>query len=315
MSSSRTMSLAIVGAGRVGRALGKLLRDRGWRIAAVVTCSSATARAAVRAIGAGKPFAHLTPEILSADVILLTTPDSAIAATAAKLAQVTRGIPPRPGVVGATRLALSPAEGRVARSEWGGRIVLHTSGALDSCVLAPLTRLGAAVGSLHPLQTFGARSIPSLRGVLFTLEGDPRAARVARRIARQLGGIPIEIPARAKPAYHAAGAFAAAHMLSLIEGGTQMLVKLGFPKKQAQRGLLRMARQMLSNLETLGPRASWSGPVSRGDFSTVEKHMVALAPFATEFSRAHAAMLLLSARVLAADNGATLRRLKRMLKD
>jgi predicted short-subunit dehydrogenase-like oxidoreductase (DUF2520 family) len=223
---------------------------------------------------------------------LLATPDSAIAATAKRLSVA-------PG--------FSPAQ--VLR----GKIVLHTSGAINSRVLAPLARLGAAVGSMHPFQTFGARGIPDLRGVTFTVEGDPRAVRMARRIARQLGGIPIQIPAAAKPAYHAAGGFAAAHALVLIEGGTQLLVTLGIPRKLAQRGLLRMARQVLDNLETLGPRASWTGPISRGDFSTVEKHMDALRKFPPEFRAAHAAMLLLSARVLSADPGATLRRLKQVL--
>ena len=49
-------TLSIVGAGRVGRTLGKRLRERGWRIGAVVTRSTATSRAAVRAIGAGTPL-------------------------------------------------------------------------------------------------------------------------------------------------------------------------------------------------------------------------------------------------------------------
>ena len=292
MSLARTGTLSIIGAGRVGRALSKLLRRRGWRIGAVVARSAASSRAAVRAIGAGKPCARLTPEIFSAGVILLTTQDSSIAATSAKLARsLARGVSPL-----------------------RGKIVLHTSGAIDSGVLAPLARLGAAVGSMHPFQTFSTRGIPDLRGVTFTIEGDPAAVRMAKRIARQLGGIPIQIPAAAKPAYHAAGGFAAAHVLALLEGGTQLLVALGFPRKQAQRGLLRMARQILRNLETLGPQGSWSGPVSRGDFSTVEKHMAALRKFAPEFRAAHAAMLLLSARALSADHGATLRRLQRVLK-
>ncbi|MCL5289146.1 MAG: DUF2520 domain-containing protein [Acidobacteria bacterium] len=294
MSSSRASSLAIIGAGRVGRALGKLLHRRGWRIGAVVTRSASTARAAVRAIGAGKPSAQLTPAVFSSDVILVATPDSSIAATSAKLAHFVG-----PG--------FSPASGI------RGMIVLHTSGAIDSRALAALGRLGASVGSMHPFQTFGARGIPDLRGVTFTIEGDAPAVRMARRIARQLGGVPIQIPAAAKPAYHAAGGFAAAHVLALVEGGTQLLVALGFSRKQAQSGLARMARQVLDNLETLGPRASWTGPISRGDFSTIAKHMAALKKVAPEFRAAHAAMLLLSARVLSADPGATLRRLKRVL--
>src|SRR5277367_6040545 len=48
-----TRVLSIVGAGRLGRTLGKRLREQGWRIGAVVTRSAKTSRAAVRAIGSG----------------------------------------------------------------------------------------------------------------------------------------------------------------------------------------------------------------------------------------------------------------------
>jgi predicted short-subunit dehydrogenase-like oxidoreductase (DUF2520 family) len=283
-------TLAIIGAGRVGRALGKLLRERGWRIGGVLTRSSASARAAVREIGGGRPLRNFAPMVLESDVLLIATPDDAIAPVALQLALFGDNL-------------------------WHGRVVLHTSGALDSGELLPLAILGAAVGSMHPFQSFGARGIPDLHGVTFTVEGHPRAVRVARRIARQLGGVPIEIPARSKPAYHAAGGFAAAHVLALVEGGTQMLAALGFPRKQAQRGLLRMARQVLDNLEAHGPGAAWSGPVSRGDVRTVAKHMDALRKFPPYFRAAHAALLLLSARTLATDRGATLRRLHKILRD
>jgi predicted dinucleotide-binding enzyme len=57
-------SVSIVGAGRVGRTLGRMLYERGWHIAAVVTRSSKTARAAVRMIGSGTPCYEITPHIL-----------------------------------------------------------------------------------------------------------------------------------------------------------------------------------------------------------------------------------------------------------
>jgi hypothetical protein len=50
-------SLSIIGAERLGRALGKLLREQRWTIGAVITCSEASARKAVRFIGAGRPCA------------------------------------------------------------------------------------------------------------------------------------------------------------------------------------------------------------------------------------------------------------------
>lgn len=198
---SRTIS--IIGAGRVGASLARLLRRRAWRIGAVVTRSAASARAAVRTIGAGTPFAHPTLEVLDARLVLIAVPDSAIAQAAASLAEI-------------------------AGRECKGKIVLHTSGALSASVLAPLARRGVFIGSLHPMQTFTGRNTPNLKGVVFAVEGHPRARRAAAQIARQLGGLPVTIEGSGKPAYHAAGALAAGHALALVEAATCILVAQGF---------------------------------------------------------------------------------------
>jgi len=78
--------VAIVGAGRVGRVLGRRLRERGWRIGPVVTRSMRSARIARRYIGSGTPQAGLSEALLAADLILIATPDRLIAETAAALA-------------------------------------------------------------------------------------------------------------------------------------------------------------------------------------------------------------------------------------
>jgi predicted short-subunit dehydrogenase-like oxidoreductase (DUF2520 family) len=285
---ARTVS--IIGAGRVGASLARLLRARGWRIGAVVTRSLATARAAVRAIGAGTPSTKLAPEASDSQVILVAVPDTQIARVAASLA-------------------------RIAGKACRGEVVLHTSGALDRSVLAPLARLGAFTGSLHPMQTFSGRGAPNLKGVVFAVEGDARALRTAAQIARQLGGIPVKIDGSGKAAYHAAGALAAGHALALIESAVRILIAQGFSRRRALAMLLPLTRQMLENFERLGPRAAWTGPIVRGDFAVVTRHAKALKRFPREFAAAYAALAHLGARVLAKNPGATISRLKRALKN
>jgi predicted short-subunit dehydrogenase-like oxidoreductase (DUF2520 family) len=279
---SRTVS--IVGAGRVGRTLAHRLRKLGWRIGAVVTQSQKTSRVAVRAIGAGTPHAHLTPQALDAGVILVTTPDSALAGVASRLAQF-------------------------PRENYRGKIILHTSGALDSGVLAPLARRGASTGSLHPMQTFSGRGTPHLKGVIFAVEGDRAALRAAGQIARSLGGVPVVIRGASKPAYHAAGALVAGHGLALVEAAARTLTKLGFSRRRALQALLPLIRQMLDNYERLGPRAAWTGPISRGDYATVGKHGRAMRRYPREFADAYRALALLSARVLSSQPAATRRKI------
>lgn len=283
-------TISIVGAGRVGRALGRRLRSLGWTVGAVVTRTKPTARAAVRAIGGGTGHARLTRQVLASDVVLISTPDDAMPAVAATLA-------------------------KIGGDEWRGKVVLHTSGALDRTVLAPLAKRGAATGSLHPLQTFSGRGLPRLAGVIFAVEGDRRAAAMARRIARALGGLAITIDGRNKPAYHAAGAFVAGHILAVAEGATQILIALGFTRRRAMRALLPLARQMLENLERLGPRAAWTGPLSRGDYRTIAKHVSALREFPGEVREAYAVLTRLGARLLARNPQAALQRLKNVLRE
>jgi predicted short-subunit dehydrogenase-like oxidoreductase (DUF2520 family) len=285
-------TISIIGAGRVGQTIAKRLRKLGWRIGAVVTRSRGSARAAVRAIGAGTPHAALTPEALEADLILLSVPDDVLENVAQNLAKIGGATPTKK-----------------ARA----KIILHTSGALDHRVLAPLARRGASTASMHPMQTFSGRATPRLEGVIFSIEGATAARAAAQKIARSLGGTPVIIGANDKPAYHASGTIVAGHALSLVESATQTLMKIGFTRSRANQALLPLIRQMLDNYESLGPHAAWTGPLSRGDYATISKHVKALRRFPSEFQAAYAALALLSARVLSKKPAATKNKLARAL--
>jgi predicted short-subunit dehydrogenase-like oxidoreductase (DUF2520 family) len=280
-------SLSIVGAGRVGRALGRRLRELGWKIGVVCASSEASARKAVRFIGAGRPHAGLTVQALMSRVVLLAVPDDAIPAVASELA-------------------------RIGGDEWRGLIVLHTSGALDSTVLSRLKSCGAAVGSMHPLQSFSGVGTPPLEGRVFGIEGDEPAVRVARRIARALEGMPVKLTAEKKSLYHAAGAFAAGHLLAMEEAGVQLLMNAGITRAAATKALLSLSRQVLDNYEKLGPHYAWTGPLSRGDYRVVAWHQQALQEYRPEFLEAYQSVSRLAARVLSQETETVLKELERI---
>jgi predicted short-subunit dehydrogenase-like oxidoreductase (DUF2520 family) len=278
-------TLSIVGAGRVGRSLGRRLHELGWRVDVVMTRSIPTARAAVRIIGAGHATDRLTRQLLVSDVVLLATPDGAIANVAADLA-------------------------RLGGNEWRGKIVLHTSGALDSSALGALADEGAAVGSIHPMQTFSGQSTPGLAGTVFGIDGSPAAQKVARKMIRQMGGVAVRLSGANKAAYHAAGTFACAHVLALMEAATRLLMSQGFKRRQATRALLTLTRQTLDNLERIGPRGAWTGPLTRGDFTTVKRHVDALSDFSPEYLDAYRSLSRLTAAVLSDNSGELLEKLE-----
>ena len=281
-------TVAIIGAGRAGRVFARRLHERGWKIEAVVTRSEASARRAVRFIGAGRPCASISGPVFVARAILIATPDSAIAGVAAQLS-------------------------RVGAAELCGKIVLHTSGALSSKILEPVRQHGAAVGSIHVMQTFTGIGLPCLEGRVFAIEGDLRAVNFARRIARDVGGLPVQIAASAKSLYHCGAVMACGQVLAVMEAATRLLMSVGMKRREAARSLLPLTRQVLQNFERLGPTAAWTGPLARGDYGVLEAHDLALREFPPEFGQAYNALNRLAAGVLASNREAVLLELDRCL--
>jgi predicted short-subunit dehydrogenase-like oxidoreductase (DUF2520 family) len=298
--------VAIVGAGRIGCVLGKRLHEKGWRIGPVVTRSMRTARAAKRRIGSGKPQAGLSKAVLAADLILIATPDRTIAETAEALARI---VPVQHSLARRAKGLKKNIRGRA----WQGKVVLHTSGALGSDILRPLALRGAATGSLHPLQTFSGQTIPSLAGITCAIEGSTAGVRLARRICRVLGGVSVVLPSRRKATYHAGAALAAGHVLAVIETAVRVLMKAGFSRQRAVQALLPLTRQTLTNYSDVGARAAWTGPLSRGDFGVIKRHLESLRRFPREYRKAYDALSRLGLKVLADGGGAKKKLLEQTL--
>jgi predicted short-subunit dehydrogenase-like oxidoreductase (DUF2520 family) len=158
-------------------------------------------------------------------------------------------------------------------AEWTGKVALHSSGALPSSELRALARRGAAVGSLHPMMTFVRASSPDLSGLSFAVEGDPRAVRVARQIARDLGGRVFDIESEAKTLYHASGSFASPMTVAVLMLAEQAAGAAGLNPKQARTVLAPIIRRTIENYLKDSPEAAFSGPIARGDIVTVQRHL------------------------------------------
>jgi predicted short-subunit dehydrogenase-like oxidoreductase (DUF2520 family) len=283
-------TVSIVGAGRVGRTLGRRLHELGWWIDIVTARSTSNARAAVRVIGAGNPSDRLTHQVLNSKVVLVTVPDAAIECVANQLAQL-------------------------GGEEWRGKVVLHTSGAMEQCALKPLAELGAATGSLHPMQTFSHQNSPDLATCIFGIDGSPAALRAARKMIHQMGGVAVRLSGTNKAAYHAAGSFACVYVLTIVEAATRLLMTQGFTRRRAMRALLPLTRQTLDNFERVGPYAAWTGPLSRGDFSTLQKHVEALSELDPEYLQAYEVLSRLAVKLLDPKPGPLSEQLERVFAD
>lgn len=242
--------VGVIGAGRAGLGLALALRKAHVSVLGVHGRRDKPVPAGV-ALSVG----GTAPWLGDADVVLLAVGDDALGALVGDL-----------------------LAGGVLRP---GQIVLHLSGAQTSEVLAPLAALGVVVGSMHPLMTVSAepeRAAKHFRGAAFALEGEFEAVRVADGLVRALGGVPVMIPPEAKPLYHAGAVFASNYLVTALAAAERLLERAGFPREMAREALVPLARATLENVATMGPEASLTGPIARGDAATVGRHRAALKP-------------------------------------
>lgn len=244
-------SMAVVGAGKVGSALALLLSQRGYMITGVADKSLS---AAERLAGELKVLATGKPEEItgSADVVFITTPDRVIARVAEEI---------------------SEKGGFIA-----GQAVFHTSGAHPAEAVGAARRSGALAASLHPLQSFADvnMAMENLEGSYFALEGDAGALPVAEQIVRDLGGRSFTIAAKDKPLYHAAACIASNYLVSLMHLATGLFNRFGLSREEAFQALFPLVQGTVSNIAQVSPTLALTGPIARGDGTTVEGHLAAL---------------------------------------
>jgi predicted short-subunit dehydrogenase-like oxidoreductase (DUF2520 family) len=259
---NQRMTIAIVGAGRLGTALGIALARRGYAVETIVARSLSHARRAASLLPSGTQAlsAAQLDSLPPSDLLLITTPDDQLAQTAARLADTTRS------------RAFSKRKGK------GARTALHCSGALSSDILSPLAKAGWRTGAMHPLVSISeaVQGAERLRGAYFCVEGDPQALRLARTLVRDLEGQSFAINKTDKALYHAAAVMASGHVVALFDIALKMLARCGLTERKAQAVLLPLLESITENLKERDPAHSLTGTFARADTATMRRHLEAL---------------------------------------
>jgi predicted short-subunit dehydrogenase-like oxidoreductase (DUF2520 family) len=261
------LRVGVVGAGRVGTALGVALGRAGHEVVA----ASAVSDASVRRVAQHLPGAAVMqpPDVVAvADLVLLTVPDDVLPGLVAGLA--------------ATGTAFA------------GRLVAHASGRHGLAVLDPAVRAGGLPLALHPVMTFTGRpdDIDKLAGISFGVTAPESLRPVAEVLVVEMGGEPVFIADELRDLYHAALASAANHLVTLVVTAADLLRQAGVEHPSRMLGPLLSAA--LDNALRLGD-AALTGPVARGDADTVASHVAALRAAAPDALPAYLALARLTA--------------------
>jgi predicted short-subunit dehydrogenase-like oxidoreductase (DUF2520 family) len=152
----------------------------------------------------------------------------------------------------------------VARTIERGPWVAHVSGATPLAALAP-HRLRF---SLHPLQTFTrTRGAEQLDGAFAAVTAETDEARdLGFELARTLGLEAFELADEARTLYHAGAAFVSSYLVTLYRAASSLFELAGAPPE----GLVPLMRRTIEN------GFQMTGPIVRGDWTTIDAHVAAL---------------------------------------
>ena len=210
----------IVGPGRAGLSFARAIDRIGWPV--------------VGLLGRDDDLEGAAADV---DLVLVTTPDAAVAQVAA---------------------SIGPEESTV---------VAHVAGSLGLDVLGGHARRAA----IHPLMSLadpdsGSRQLAG--GGWFAVAGDG----LVERLVEALGGRAVTVADEHRAVYHAAACVASNHLVALLGQVERLADAVDVPAE----AYLDLARGSVDNVARLGAAAALTGPAARGDDATIERHLAAL---------------------------------------
>ena len=244
--SSPSYKFFIVAPGKVGQAIGKLLLQKGHACLGVWSRREEGAQRAATFLQApafwGQPFPESLREV---ELVLLTSSERVILSLGSALAPLLQD----------------------------GATILHTAGSLPPVSLEnPLLHSGA----LHPLQSIASAEagVSALPGSFMAISGDEVALSLARQLAQELGGKPVQITDPVL--YHLGAVMASNTLYPLFAAACALLERAGVSPELAPQMLLPLMRGSVENIARLGPAKGMTGPIARADAETVSRHLQAL---------------------------------------
>ena len=189
--------------------------------------------------------------IKAADVLFITVPDRFIESVANEIAQN-------------------------LGEKVSGKTFFHCSGALGLEALASLEKLGARIGSIHPLQSFNKESKPEVfESIFMALDyHETETKKIAEELVESLGAQPFVVPANQRKLYHAAACMASNYVVTTLDIAEQLMATFLASKEDAAKALKPLFKGTSNNL-LIGDnaRTSLTGPIARGDAKTIKEHL------------------------------------------
>ena len=258
------MKVGIVGAGRVGCAIAIALKQKGYIISGIYSKSADSSNYLNNVLDLTLSN-ELIDTVINSEVIFITTSDKAIRDIVDQIANQKQNL------------------------DISCKTFFHCSGALSSEEMNVLSQMGAYVGSLHPIQTFADKENgwKGLQDIYFGFEGDDKAKIFAEEIVKVLNSRMIIIDKDAKVLYHTAACILSNYMATLSFMAEGLFEKIGLNHEIGLKAFMPLMEKTLNNIKENGSLKALTGPISRGDYSVIERHLKELEEKSPDLSDAY----------------------------
>jgi len=233
------MSIGLYGAGPVTKTFVARLPRLAKRLGPVAAPEFRVASRIVNALGAGHAAKDLA-EFDAVHLILISVPDALLREAVGQLC--------------------------AAKIAWQQKVVLCDSG-LDSSHLAPMRELGAATGSMQPIEGLANQ---------YVAEGDRAAVREAKSLIRQVGGSLLELDSARVAHYAAAISLASSLFTPMIGACIECLSVASGNRRESARVAEDLLLKSVRGYSHAAGK-SWNGAMARGDQDAVLREWTALA--------------------------------------
>lgn len=250
LHQNSTPAFFIIGAGRTGASVAFYLARQGYKINALIERNPQRTEFLQREFNWSFIFSKIEPYLLkNSSIVLLTVRDDHLNDMAVQLSQM--DIP------------------------WRNKIVVHMSGALPSDVLKPLREKGAHVASVHPVYSFASdpRDNHRMTNIWFNIEGDEPALQLFEKLFAHTENRIFRVNSRQKQAMHIAAVIYANFYVSLAKMSRDLLHDT-LPSDEDLFTLLNpLLTSSIEQVARRGIEEGLTGPVTRGDAQTIQKHL------------------------------------------
>jgi Uncharacterized conserved protein len=246
-----TIKIGFIGPGKVGVSLGRYFTHKGLILSGFYGTNIETTTDAAE-ITKSKFYDNIQDIIKDSDILFITTPDDII----------------------------SIIDKELSKFDLKNKSICHASGSLKSNVLCNAKQSGAFVYSIHPIYAFSNKNteLNDMETIYFSIEGDYFDVENSNlgQVVKTLGNKYFLRDKESSSIYHLANVFVSNLTLSLLDIGTSYLKKLGLEENEALQAIKPLVQGNIESIVKKGFVNSLTGPVLRGDISTIEKHLSVL---------------------------------------